>query len=231
MTHPASPSDSTPSATGNPQASLPNDGVLTCVLVEDQSMFLDLLSGMLMMRGGMRILACARTVAEGVEACTRHRPDLLLLDLALPDGDGIEVARRCTEMNHTSRVIVLSGHSSDFVCPEWLDGHLHAVISKAEAFQALQAELDDLQAGYEKDSDRTLRDAEAETRFTPREAEVFSLIGEGLTSRAIGLRLSISEHTVQTHRKNLAAKLGTQGDELTRRAVAYRQAFYRAADG
>ena len=64
--------------------------------------------------------------------------------------------------------------------------------------------------------------------MTPREAEVFALIGDGLTSREIGERLSISEHTVQTHRKRVAAKLGTQGDELTRIAVAQRQAFFRS---
>ena len=66
--------------------------------------------------------------------------------------------------------------------------------------------------------------------LTPREAEVFALIGDGLTSREIGERLSISEHTVQTHRKRVAAKLGTQGDELTRIAVAQRQAFFRSQD-
>lgn len=62
--------------------------------------------------------------------------------------------------------------------------------------------------------------------LTDREAEIFGLIGDGLTSREIAERLGLSEHTVQTHRKRIATKLRTTGDELVRRAVAHRAAFF-----
>lgn len=195
---------------------------LSCVIVEDQGMFLDLLAGMIGIRGGIRIMAEARTVADGRAACAAHRPDLLLLDLALPDGDGLEVARAFLEAAPHGRVLVVTGQASDFVCPAWLNDTLQAVISKNDAFDSLRRELDDLTgtSGGAASDDTGIRS------LSPREAEVFGLMGDGLTSRAIGKRLGLSEHTVQSHRKKIAHKLGTSGDELVRRAVAHRTKYF-----
>ena len=200
-------------------------GPLTCLIVEDQAMFLDMLSGMLSMRGWLRIIDRARSVAAGKKCCLEHRPDLLVLDLTLADGNGLDVAQAFLQANPVGRVIVVSGNSSDFVCPAWLNGALQAVIDKNETFQALRQELDEL-LGVARPSIAGPRDTAASTLLTAREAEIFALIGEGFTSREIGERLSISEQTVQTHRKRIAAKLGTHGDELTRIAVAQRQSYF-----
>lgn len=197
-------------------------GPLSCVIVEDQAMFLDMLGGMLAMRGGLKIVDRARSVAAGKKCCLQHRPDLLVLDLTLADGNGLEVARTFLEANPSGRVIVVSGNSSDFVCPAWLNASLQAVIDKNETFQALRQELDEL-LGPARPGHVAHR--EAATLLTAREAEIFALIGDGFTSREIGEKLSISEQTVQTHRKRIAAKLGTHGDELTRVAVAQRQSY------
>ena len=66
---------------------------LSCVLVEDQTLFLELLSQVLQLQPGLKIVARAQAVAEGLAACKIHKPDLLILDLELPDGEGLEVAR------------------------------------------------------------------------------------------------------------------------------------------
>jgi DNA-binding NarL/FixJ family response regulator len=201
---------------------------LTCVIVEDQGMFLDLLSSMIAIRGGMRIAAQARDVAAGHQACAEHRPDVLILDLALPDGDGLDVAQTFLEASPQGRVLVVTGQASEFVCPAWLNDHLQAVISKSDTFESLRRELDELTGivprGVGKDRNRF-----PEKPLTEREAEVFRLIGDGLSSRAIADVLGISEHTIQTHRKRMAAKLGTSGDELTRRAIAH-QTMFSATD-
>jgi DNA-binding NarL/FixJ family response regulator len=187
------------------------------VIVEDQAMFLELLAGMMVLRGEIRIVGRARDVAEGAAACRKHRPDVLILDLALPDGDGLDVARQFVAANPGGRVIVLSGQASDFICPGWLNDNLQAVISKNDAFESLRSELDEL-VGVE--SPRPEPDDAA--ALTEREAQVFRLIGDGLGTREIAARLALSEHTVHTHRKRIAAKLGTSGDDLSRRAVAHR---------
>lgn len=199
---------------------------LTCVIVEDQTMFLDLLAAIMALRGGIRIVAQAQDVATGVAACEQHGPDVLLLDLALPDGDGIDVARRFIEVNPHGRVLVVTGQASDFVCPAWLHGNLQALISKNDAFDSLRRELDEMTAAEKRPA--TGNDP-ATPDLTEREAQVFGLVGEGLTTREIAERLGLSEHTVQTHRKRIAMKLGTTGDELLRRAVAHRATFFPAA--
>jgi DNA-binding NarL/FixJ family response regulator len=199
---------------------------LTCVLVEDQGLFLEMLGGMLNMRGGLRVVASALNVAEGRDAVAKHEPDLLLLDLDLPDGSGLEVAQRLLESNPDACVIIVSGHAADFVCPAWLRDNLQAVISKNETFSVLRRELDDLLDPAKTNLHPRRTKPFAAKPLTSREAEVFALIGEGLTSKEIGARLHLSEHTVQAHRKRLAAKLGTTGSELSHRAIAQRRTFF-----
>lgn len=204
---------------------------LTCVLVDDQGLFLEMLGGMLNMRGGLRLVASALTVAQGIRAVGRHRPDLLLLDLELPDGSGLDVAKRLLKSRRDARVIIVSGHASVFVCPAWLRPNLQAVISKNNTFSALREELDNLL----HPAATNLRPRDTKTfvqkPLSRREAEIFALIGEGLTSKEIGTRLHVSEHTVQAHRKRIAAKLGTTGSELSHRAIAQRRAFFAAPAG
>ena len=119
----------------------------TCILVEDQAMFLELIRRMLQPIEGLRIAAQAMTVAEGKQACEEHRPDIVILDLGLPDGSGLAVARHAITINPSVKIIILSGHVSDFVCPAWINENLHATISKNDAFGRLREELDELLAG------------------------------------------------------------------------------------
>lgn len=187
-------------------------------------MFLELLAGMMTIHGSVRIVARAGDVVSGRLACTAHRPDVLVLDLALPDGDGLEVAREFIGVNPAGRVLVVSGQASDFVCPAWLNDNLQAVISKNDAFESLRRELDEMKGVSPREPAN--EEPSPAIRLTEREAGVFRMIGEGLTSRMIADRLGISEHTVQSHRKRLAAKLGTSGDELVRRAIAQRAMLF-----
>ena len=217
--HAASPGPSSATDADRPST-------LSCVLVEDQGLFLELLSGMLHLRGGLKIAATAMSMAEGRAACRKHRPDVLMLDLDLPDGNGLDVARDLIKLNPEARIIVISGHATNFVCPAWLNENLQAIISKNDTFESLRHELDDLLA-VEATSVRPLKKAKfAESPLSEREAEILALIGEGLTSKEIGARLFISEHTVQAHRKRIAVKLGTRGQELTQRAIAQRGTFF-----
>lgn len=199
---------------------------LTCVLVEDQGLFLEMLGGMLNMRGGLRVVASALNVAEGRASVARHVPDLLLLDLDLPDGSGLDVAEHLLKHNPHARVIIVSGHAPDFVCPGWLKSNLQAVISKNETFSTLRQELDEMLSPAKTKLRPRSTKPFTEKPLTAREAEIFALIGEGLTSKEIGARLHVSEHTVQAHRKRIAAKLGTTGSELSHRAIVQRRTYF-----
>lgn len=187
---------------------------LRCVVVEDQAMFLELLVAMLRTTPGLQVVATAQGVAEAVTACQRHRPDLLILDLALPDGHGLDVMAAVQGQPDPPRTVVLSGQASSFVCPRELRGQVQAVIDKTRAFNELNAAIRPLLLAQDDGiapGDSAL--------LTVREREVFALIGKGYTNRTIAEELGLSLRTVETHRKNVNHKLGAKGSKLVRLAT------------
>ena len=184
---------------------------LRCVVVEDQLMFLQLLVGMLQSIRGLKVVASATTAAEGIRACRELYPDLLILDLGLPDQDGITVAEALAAANPRARVIVLSAATSAFVCDPALDPMLHAVVDKVDACETLSLEIAEL---LDPSTDAT-------PRLTEREEQILRLIGQGLPNRRIAEQLGLSVYTVDTHRRNITQKLGVKGGELVREAALY----------
>jgi len=179
---------------------------LQCLIVEDQVMFLQLLRSMLEALPGLEVRAVATTQAEALLLCNGDQPpDLLILDLALPDGDGLVVAEALATTNPNAKVVVLSGQASSFVCPAALQPWIVGVVDKTAAFAQLQSVLE-----------RCL--PSAGEPLTPRQQEIFSLIGQGLSNKEIARSTSLSIATVETHRKAIAQKLGMSGAELVRHA-------------
>jgi DNA-binding NarL/FixJ family response regulator len=193
---------------------------LKCVIVEDQTMFLQMLSNMLQAVPDLHVAATARNEAQGLAAVAKHRPDLLLLDLNLPDGSGIRVAEKLAKMNPAAKTVILSGEASTFVCPPGLQPHIQAVLDKTQAFDDLATELKALMPRGRGGSN-SARAAEIRELLSAREFEIFTLIGRGLMSKEIGETLGISPLTVQTHRRKIAEKLGTAGPELVHLALKH----------
>jgi DNA-binding NarL/FixJ family response regulator len=186
-----------------------NDRLLRCVVVEDQLMFLQLLVGMLRSLSGLEVVATATTAAAGIRACRSLAPDLLILDLALPDQDGITVLKELAVEKPDARVIVLSANASSFVCDASLDPMLHAVVDKVDACETLAVEIAELLG----------RPVHEPVPLTEREEQVLALIGQGWPNRRISERLGLSLHTVDTHRRNINTKLGVKGRALVHQAT------------
>lgn len=187
-----------------------------CLIVEDEIMFAHMLAGMLRGIPGLSIEGMAHTRRDAIAACGKIKPDLLVLDLALPDGEGIGVARTLVRQKPEARVIILSAQASTFVVPPGLHAHVHALVEKTKAYEVLQREVLQLLAA-DKGSDS----ADPETELTPREREVFRQLGRGLMNKQIAAALGISGATVGIHRKRIAAKLNARGAELVRLASLY----------
>jgi len=200
------------------------------LLVEDQSMFMELLLPVLKGIPGLKAIATASTAGEAIGAVERLRPELLILDLFLPDQPGIEVAEALQRVRPEAHLIVLSGQASSFLCPPELQPMLHAVVDKTSAFRELRQEINRLLAGLPRNPDEPELapdpDAEATAATDPapltqRERDVLALIAQGCSSRAIAETLGMAETTVQTHRRSLRLKLGVSGSELVRVAVLH----------
>ncbi len=185
-------------------------------------MFRQMLDNMLQGTPGLHVSAAAASVAEGIQACQRHQPDLLVLDLGLPDGHGVDVARHLARLKPAAKTIILSGEASTFVCPADLRDAVHAVLDKTQAFDDLAAELKAL-LPKARGGSSSARGQEVRDRLSEREYEIFLLVGRGLLSKEIGEKLHISVQTVQTHRRKMAEKLGTTGSEFAQLAIKHYQ--------
>ena len=183
-----------------------SSGRLQCLIVEDQLMFQQLLRSMLEALPGLEVKATATTQAEAIAHCSgEDPPDLLILDLALPDGDGLAVAEALAQRRPDAQVVVLSGQASSFVCPAGLQTLIRGVVDKTAAFSQLQNVLE-----------RCLPNQPEP--LTPRQREIYALIGQGLSNKDIAQTTGLSVTTVETHRKAIAQKLGVSGAELVRQA-------------
>ena len=188
------------------------------LLVEDQSMFLELLLPVLGGIRGLEMVGTAATAGEAITAVQQLLPNLLILDLCLPDRPGIEVANALQQLQPQSHLIVLSGQASSFLCPPELQPMLRAVVDKTSAFRELRQEINRLLWRLPQ-APSPERNAVAQDETAAETDPVLALIAEGCSSRAIAETLGIAETTVQTHRRALRTKLGVSGSELVRLAV------------
>lgn len=186
-------------------------------------MFLQLLVGMLRTVPGIDVRATARTAADGIRAVRAEKFDLLILDLRLPDADGLHVLRAAAAAHPEIDCIVLSSAAAEFACPQGLLTNLRALIDKTQAFDHLQAVLASLIRARGLDVRPVTVAPATLALLRPREMDVFRLIGQGLTTADIGRRLGISKNTVETHRKSISAKVGVSGAELVHLATLHNQ--------
>lgn len=182
-------------------------------------MFGQMLATLLSAQFPVVVVATATTVAAACEAVDQCHPDLLILDLELADGDGLAVANHLLELRPTAKVIVLSGKAQSFVPPVAMAGALAAVIDKTRTFEVIGAAVMSL---LPSDGFSQIPHSSWDS-LSPREDQVLHQLGLGLSTKQIAKALGLSVRTVETHRKNISAKLGFSGAELVRIATLRRQ--------
>ncbi|MGY4643038.1 response regulator [Cellulomonas sp. URHB0016] len=164
---------------------------------------------------GMTVVAEAGSVADGVRRAGLVRPEVLLADLQLPDGTGIDLIRAVREALPDVRAIVLTSFDDDDALAAALDvgaaAYLLKTVRGAEITDVVRA----VAAGRTLLDDRTVTRRRAghedpTENLTPSELRVLDLIGEGLSNREIAERLGVAEKTVKNHITSLLAKMGLQ---------------------
>jgi len=211
------------------------------LLADDQRIVRD---GLAMLLGLLPEVEVAGTAANGEEAvalAARLRPDVVLMDLRMPRCDGVEATRQLREQAPQIAVVVLTTYADDRSVLDALRagarGYLTKDASADEIRQALQR-VTSGQAAIDPAVQRHLVEAIADSPgpgpeprpgqpqlpdgLTPREAEVLTLIAEGLSNAEIAARLVVTEATVKSHINHLLTKTGCR-DRAQAVSYAYRQ--------
>ena len=163
----------------------------------------------------LEVVAEAGSVADAVRRADLVRPDVILVDLQLPDGTGIDIMNRLRSSHPQILPVVLTSFDDDEALAEALEAGARAYLLKT----VHGAEISDVVRAVA--SGRVLLDERTVTRrradhddptaeLTNAERKVLDLIGDGLSNREIGERLGVAEKTVKNHITSLLAKMGLQ---------------------
>lgn len=186
------------------------------LVVEDHTMVGELLALACRQVLPRAIVRTAGTCAAAFELARQAPPDLVILDLVLPDGDGLDLVPRIFSVAPAAKVIALSSHIDEFTLHRALHSRVHGILDKNEQpVRILREAIEAVLAGQQYISSYVQR-LRASLRADPaafdkilsaREQGVLQLVGEGLTNEQIARRLGISASTAKRHRLNIMARL------------------------
>ena len=152
---------------------------------------------------------------EAVAICAEHRPDVLLLDLSMPDLDGIEVTKRLQEASPATKIVVFTSFSDRERIVQALDAGAVGYLLKDAEPEEIRAAVQAAARGEAPLTPRAAaallaarRERPSEVQLTAREREVLGLVVEGLANKQIARRMGISEKTVKGHLTNLFQRIG-----------------------
>jgi DNA-binding NarL/FixJ family response regulator len=163
----------------------------------------------------VEVVGSASDGAEAVRLCVQHHPDVVLMDLEMPQVDGIEATRRIAEQSPDTQVVVLTSFSDRERILRALDAGAVGYVLKDAAPDALEAAVRAAARGespLDPKAARALLTARREPsptdQLSERETEVLAMVAEGLANKLIARRLGISEKTVKAHLTNVFRTIG-----------------------
>jgi DNA-binding NarL/FixJ family response regulator len=199
-------------------------------LIEDHRMVREALCEVLAKEPDIKVVGQAGDAAEGLERVTALRPDVVVLDIRLPDLNGIEVAARLRDASAGARIVALSAFSDKRFVTAMVRAGAAGYVTKSAAGTELVRAIQAVAGGegyfspeIAKALASEVRDGSEAADAAPlgrREREVLRLIAEGARSPGIARQLHVSVGTVEVHRRNIMRKLGLRTvADLTRYAV------------
>jgi DNA-binding NarL/FixJ family response regulator len=203
--------------------------VLRLLVVDDHEVVRQGLVAVLDRRDGFQVVAEAGTVAEAIEQARRHQPEIVIMDVRLPDGSGIEACREIRAEFPTTRVVMLTSYPDE-------EAVLSAIVAGASGYLLKQIRARDLVSALEsvgrgeslldpavteKVLERIRRiatgsqEADELSQLTGQERKILLLVAEGMTNKEIAAEIFLSDKTVKNYVSSILAKLN-----LERRAQA-----------
>ena len=209
---------------------------ITVLLAEDHAIVRQGLCALLNADGRFKMAGEARNGREAVDMAAALRPDVILMDIAMPVLNGLEATRQILAANPAAKVIVLSAHSDDVYVERMNEAGVAGFLEKQTSADVLTKAIFEVAKGNtffspsiakrmpgaeNKPRDRDGLLSPNGSRLTSRESEVLQLVAEGMANKQVASELRISIKTVEKHRQHVMDKLNiheTAG--LTRYAIA-----------
>ncbi len=203
------------------------------LIADDHSIVRDGLKALVEKEEGLEVVAEASNGLEAIRLVQKFAPDIVVMDVAMPDLNGIEATRQLTANDPSVKIIALSMHSDRRFVIEMLRAGAMGFMLKDSAFEELVDAIKNIYKGRTflsssimdvvvTDYVRNLAgtDSPAYNQLSDRERQVLKLLAEGKTVKEIGYILDVSAKTVETHRLNIRDKLGISSlAELTKFAI------------
>src|SRR6202047_2171137 len=175
---------------------------------------------------GLQVCGEARTGMEAIDCVKKEKPDLLVLDLTMPDMNGLEVMRAIREESPSTDVLVLTMHFSEELAREMLRCGALGYVLKSDADTELLAAVDHVRhhqpfftsrlaismaQNYIRGPDDIMGSVEkgllSSSALTPREIEVVKLLAEGKSNKEVASNLDVSTRTIESHRNHIMHKM------------------------
>jgi DNA-binding NarL/FixJ family response regulator len=209
--------------------------MLRILIADDHEVARRGIRALLESHAGWEVCGEAKDGRESIELANQLNPDLVLLDIGMPNLNGLEAARQILAASPDMAILILTMHDSDQTVREVLRAGARGFLLKSDAGRDLVAAVEALQQqrtffttrvsqmvldGYLGRENQPIENASGESVLTMREREVIQLLAEGKTSKEVAVTLNLSVKTAETHRTNLMRKLDLHSvADLTRYAV------------
>jgi DNA-binding NarL/FixJ family response regulator len=196
---------------------------LRILVADDHELVRRGIRGLLRAQRGWRVIAEARNGQEAVEKTNKLKPDVAIVDISMPDLDGLQATRQIREVAPRTSVVVLTMHESDQMVRRVLDAGALGYVLKSDLAAHLVKAVKDVSAGklfltprvsdivlkgFLKNGNQPEPGESSRARPTPREVQVIRLVAEGKANKEIAAELGITMRTVETHRAKIMLKLG-----------------------
>jgi DNA-binding NarL/FixJ family response regulator len=204
------------------------------LIVDDHPLVREGLALRISLHSDLKVCGEAETEDEALALVKQTSPDLVLIDISLKSGHGIELIKRVRSLDATINMLVISGFQESLYAERAFRAGALGYLNKQESNEKMIEAIRTVLAGERflspEITSRLVEQALGASdvsktpieRLTDRELEIFRMIGEGLTTGAIAEQLFLSTHTIDTHRENIKRKLAvSNAAELSRAAVQW----------
>jgi DNA-binding NarL/FixJ family response regulator len=188
--------------------------MIRVMLVDDHQLVREAVGRAVDAEPDLNVVAQAGRLDEAAALLSLERPDVLVVDVSLPDGNGIELVRSAREQLPAAGIVVLTMHGDDETLLRALEAGASALVLKSGSLDSVvdavrrSATSPDVFAAAGLAAALRRRNDNHQPRLTPRESEVLVLLKEGLSVGQVARRLYMSESTVKTHIAKIYDKLG-----------------------